>query len=373
MTEPARSSKAVVSPVAKHVLSPRRRLPWLAVLCGAAAALLAGCRPFDHHHAPGSFPVVPSPLEPPREKVMVSHPVYRIEPPDLLSIEVEKLVPRPPYRFETYDLLRIEITFAGDPFPAVSDYFLVEPEGTLNLGAAYGVLRVAGLTADEARQAITQHLRQTNVEPSVLVQLYRAAGTQQINGVYLVGPDGTINLRQYGAVHVAGKTLVDARLAIEKQLSQFFDMPAVSVDMQGYNSKVYYIITEGANLGDNVVRMPITGNETVLDAIAQIGGLSQLSSKTIWVARPAPPNFGCEQILPVEWEAIAKGGVTATNYQILPGDRIFIAEDQLVATNNLLSKLISPLERLFGVTGLGTSTVRNTQTLGRSYNRTRNQ
>jgi polysaccharide export outer membrane protein len=172
-------------------------------------------------------------------------------------------------------------------------------------------------------------------------------------------------------VHVAGKTLVDARLAIEKQLSQFFDMPAVSVDMQGYNSKVYYIITEGANVGDNVVRMPITGNETVLDAIAQIGGLSQLSSKTIWVARPAPADFGCEQILPVEWEAITKGGVTATNYQLLPGDRIFIAEDQLVATNNLLSKLISPIERLLGVTGLGASTVRNTQTLGRSYNRSR--
>jgi polysaccharide export outer membrane protein len=139
------------------------------VLFGVATALLAGCRPFDHHHAPGSFPVAPSPLEPPREKSKVSLPAYRIEPPDLLSIEAEKLVPRPPYRFETYDLLRIEITFAGDPFPAVSDYFLVEPEGTLNLGAAYGVLRVAGLTADEARQAITQHLRQTNVEPSVLV------------------------------------------------------------------------------------------------------------------------------------------------------------------------------------------------------------
>jgi hypothetical protein len=99
--------------------------------------------------------------------------------------------------------------------------------------------------------------------------------------------------------------------------------------------------------------------------------LSQLSSKTIWVARPAPADFGCEQILPVEWEAITKGGVTATNYQLLPGDRIFIAEDQLVATNNLLSKLISPIERLLGVTGLGASTVRNTQTLGRSYNRSR--
>ena len=41
-----------------------------------------------------------------------------------------------------------------------------------------------------------------------------------------------------------------------------------------------------------------------------------------WVARQAPANFGRDQILPVDWNAIAHGGVTDTNYQILPGDRV---------------------------------------------------
>ena len=74
-------------------------------------------------------------------------------------------------------------------------------------------------------------------------------------------------------------------------------------------------------MGDNVRRLPVTGNETVLDAIAKVNGLSQLSSKKIWIARPAPDQFGCQQILPVDWDAITQGGQTATNYQVLPGDR----------------------------------------------------
>ena len=87
------------------------------------------------------------------------------------------------------------------------------------------------------------------------------------------------------------------------------------------------MITAGGGLGDNVRRIPITGNETVLDAISAVNGLSQVSSTKIWIARPAPGGFGCEQIMPVDYEAITRGGLTATNYQIMPGDRVFIASD----------------------------------------------
>ena len=105
----------------------------------------------------------------------------------------------------------------------------------------------------------------------------------------------------------------------------------VTVDVIAYNSKVFYVITQGAGLGDNVRRVPITGNETVLDALSVINGLSQVSSTQVCIARPAPSGFGYEQILPVDYEAIVKGGSAATNYQIMPGDRVFIAEDPVIA------------------------------------------
>jgi len=101
----------------------------------------------------------------------------------------------------------------------------------------------------------------------------------------------------------------------------------------------------------------VTGNETVLDAISQINGLSRLSSKDIWIARPAPSGVGCDQVLPVDIEAIMKGGSTATNYQLLPGDRVFIAQDQWIAFDSIIGKITAPFERIFGFTLLGTSLV----------------
>jgi hypothetical protein len=61
--------------------------------------------------------------------------------------------------------------------------------------------------------------------------------------------------------------------------------------------------------------------------------------------------------LPVDWVAITKGGSTVTNYQILPGDRVFIAEDELVSLNTFIDKLLSPAERVFGFTLLATETI----------------
>jgi protein involved in polysaccharide export with SLBB domain len=52
-------------------------------------------------------------------------------------------------------------------------------------------------------------------------------------------------------------TVDQARQRIEKFLSQSLVRPEVSVDIAGYNSKTYYIITEGAGFGDGV---PFSGH-----------------------------------------------------------------------------------------------------------------
>ena len=336
---------------------------WLGLL------LLGGCRtvnPYD----PKLEPPVPEAVQPAREMNKVSLPAYRIEPPDVIQIEMLKLIPLPPYRAEIFDVLQIRANALPDQ--PIDNYYMVEAEGTINLGPIYGSVRVAGMTLDEVRTTLNKWLRQWLREPAVSVQLARVSGAQPVTGQYLVGPDGTVNLRQYGVVHIAGKTVTEARIAIQNHLKQFLDSPELAVDVVAYNSKVYYVITQGAGLGDSVRRLPITGNETVLDAISQVNGLSQVSSKKIWIARPAPHNFGCQQILPIEWDAITQGAQTATNYQLLPGDRLFVAEDELITFSNVLTKVTAPIERISGIASLGSSTIRGYQTMGRTYNRTRN-
>lgn len=334
----------------------RNRGPWLVLLLVLACAG-SGCTALDHYDTSLEQPT-PPPIEPPRELSMRSLPAYRIEPPDILQIELIKMVPLPPYRVEAYDVLVIQVlgTLLDAP---INNYYMVEAEGQVNLGPAYGEVQIAGMTIEQATEAIRQRLLKTLRQPEVSIELARASGMAPVTGTYLVGPDGTVNLRQYGAVRVAGLSVTEAKLSLERHLERFFDSPEVSVDVAAYNSKVYYVVTQGAGLGDNVVRVPVTGNETVLDAVSQVQGLSQVSSKKIWIARPAPGGFGCEQILPVDWTAITRGGVTETNYQLLPGDRIFIAQDPMVAFNNFVAKAKAPFEHVLGFGGLTVSTIRS--------------
>ncbi len=326
-----------------------------------------GCRSFDFY-AKSLMSPVPGNLEPPRELSMISLPAYRVEAPDVLQIEVLKLVPRPPYRIDTYDLLTIKASGTLPDAP-INDYYLVDEEGVVNLGPAYGRLRIVGLTIDEATKAVIDFLKQILREPYVSIQLVRTGGTQQLTGTYLVQQDGIINLRQYGVVNVSGKTVSEVKLAIEKHLEQFFDSPQVSVDVVGYNSETYFVIRENSIQGEDVVRLPITGKETVLDAIGNVGGLSRVSSQRIWIARPVPGTFGCEQILPVDYLAITRGADSSTNYQLLSGDRLFIAEDELVATGYFINKITTPVYQLLNIVQLGTYTTQGLQRLGRIYNR----
>ena len=132
---------------------------------------------------------------------------------------------------------------------------------------------------------------------------------------------------------------------------------ATAVSAACQPGKAYYIITEGAGLGDNVRCFPCTGQETVLDAISQINGISQLSSTKIWIARPSPASRDKSTILAVDWEAVAKRGINTTNYTLMPGDRLVLGEDPLVARCNAIGRRTAVIERLMGVVGLTTSTL----------------
>lgn len=300
----------------------------------------------------------------PTEKEKTSLPSYVVEPPDILLIDTVKVIPKDPYHIEPLDILQIVVTNTLQDHP-ITGQFPVDPTGNVELGPAYGQAHVAGLTVTEARDAIDKHLRHILQSPEVSVSLGQPSGQQQIAGDHLVGPDGTVNLGNYGSVYVAGMTLDKVEEVLLAQLSQFLEDPKISVDVLAYNSKVFYIITEGGGFGDTVVRAPITGNETVLDALSLVNGINRVASKNIWIARPAPGGVGCDQVLPVNWNEIVKGGSTATNYQVLPGDRVFIAEDKLIRLDSRIANFLAPFQRVTGFTLLTTQTV---QTMNRFPN-----
>jgi polysaccharide export outer membrane protein len=217
----------------------------------------------------------------------------------------------------------------------------------------------------------------------LLIESQKGLLTQAVRGQHLVRPDGTVGLGIYGPAPVAGRTILQAREEIANAIfSKMAKEPyknekgevivpptlkdvldGLSVDVLAYNSSVYYIITDGAGLGQQVYRFPVTGHETVLDAIANINGLPAVASpKRIWVARR---NMGMptpDSILPVDWHGITKAGTMATNWQVMPGDRIYVNADPVRTFNTNLGKMLEPIERIFGVTLLGSQTVNTIRT-----------
>jgi hypothetical protein len=86
-------------------------------------------------------------------------------------------------------------------------------------------------------------------------------------------------------------------------------------------SKVYYVLGEVNAPG----AFPLTGRETVLDGILAAGGLTDRASHShIILSRPSPPDH-CRIVLSICYGEIVQLGDTTTNYQLAPGDRIFVA------------------------------------------------
>jgi len=303
----------------------------------------------------------------PRELRKTSLPSYQIEIPDILLIQAVHHL-RPPHApiragepllvqaSRTVPLVEHD-TQVSRQFKEINNIYVIGTDGYLNLGPEYGKVLAAEQTLEEIQRRVSSHMSRIAPESQVLVTLPNPQNEQVVAGQHLVRMDGTVGLGIYGNVYVNGMTREQARCAVERHLSQHIHNPRVSLDVLAYNSKKYYVVVDGGGAGEQVVPLPSTGNETVLDAIASIQGLPSVASKAdIWVARPAP---GCstDQILPVKWNAIVQGAQTETNYQVFPGDRIYVKADKLIALDTAVAKLTAPLERVLGFTLLGNGTV----------------
>jgi polysaccharide export outer membrane protein len=317
---------------------------------------IAGCHTPAYCPNPDGQPV-------PRELQKQSLPTYVVEPPDILLIDVIRAVPRPPYKIQPLDTLIISATEVKPGEPITGTYS-VDPDGKIDLGPSYGSIAVQGMTLEEARKAVQAQLIDAGFKQSeARVGLGQSRAQQLVRGEHLVRPDGTVGLGIYGNLHIAGMTLDEVKSAVEGALSQTLLDPEVAVDVYAYNSKVYYVITDGGGYGEQVYRFPVTGNETVLDGVSQIFGLPIVSDKhLIWVARPDPEEQNCCQRLPVDWKAITKCGDPRTNYQILPGDRIYVQAQCVIHIDTWLARFISPFERVLGITLLGSATVHEIST-----------
>ena len=218
----------------------------------------------------------------PRELRKTSFPEYRIEIPDILLIEaVHNLRPSEASVHAGEPLIvQVNRTIPLGPqenrvaqhFKQINGVYVIGTDGYLNLGPEYGKVLVAEQNLAEIQRRVESHLQRILTNPQVLVTLPNPQNKQIVAGQHLVRMDGSVGLGIYGSVHINGMTRDQAKCAIERHLARHIHNPQVSVDVLAYNSKKYYVVVDGGGAGEQVVPLPSTGNETVLDAIASIQG-----------------------------------------------------------------------------------------------------
>jgi protein involved in polysaccharide export with SLBB domain len=177
-----------------------------------------------------------------------------------------------PFAITPYDVLMVRVANALPDQP-IDNYYVVEAGGTIALGPAYGRVRVAGLSLEEAEEAIKTGLAALISEPHVIVTLQIACQssdtsdvqwqevamptapsaiqrgellfinvsgtlpTEPIEGIYVVEPTGTISLGlTYGRAKVEGLMLEGAEKAISEKLHAFLRDPQVSVTLAGWTN-----------------------------------------------------------------------------------------------------------------------------------------
>jgi polysaccharide export outer membrane protein len=196
----------------------------------------------------------------------------------------------------------------------------------------------SGALSGGPRELTKQVLAEYRVEPGDVLAVEQAEfdAAVRLPSDQTVRADGTIDLGPYGRLPVVGKTIDE----IQQLVQQVVDRQAaesaedggdadglsgeasqtVLVRLVEPESKVYYVVGEVNSPGTQ----QLVGRETVLDAILAAGGLSDKADRhKIVLSRPTPPGQ-CRIVMPVCYRHIVQLGDTTTNYQISPGDRIYV-------------------------------------------------
>lgn len=104
------------------------------------------------------------------------------------------------------------------------------------------------------------------------VEVYRE---QQLSQSLQVRPDGKITLPLVGDFAASGKTPIELRDALTTSLKEYVTNPVVTVIVVEATAAQVYVIGEVTNPGTLVMQGPMT----VLQALAQVGGLREFADR----------------------------------------------------------------------------------------------
>ncbi len=158
-------------------------------------------------------------------------------------------------------------------------------------------------------------------------------GESDLSGKFTVEQDGTFTFPLIGRVRAGGVTLRALELDLRTQLADgYLRNPQVTVAVETYRSQRIFVMGE--------VRSPntyqLTGDMTLIEALARAGGTTGDAGGTLLIVRPAPggrPANGAEgdrtDTIRVDLADLQSGGL-AQNVRLHDGDTIIVPRAQSV-------------------------------------------
>ena len=141
----------------------------------------------------------------------------------------------------------------------------------------------------------------------------------ELNGKFEIGPDGRIDLGDYGKVRVEGKTTSEISKLIAAETGS-----AVQANISEFRSQQLLLFGEVIGWQRSV---SYRGQETVLELLQRVGGLTAgAEPRDVYVVRPHLGDNRRPEVIHVDLHAIVLNQDHRTNIRLQPFDQIYVGE-----------------------------------------------
>jgi len=156
-----------------------------------------------------------------------------------------------------------------------------------------------------------------------------------LSGKFTVETDGSFTFPLIGRVKIGGLTLRQCEAELKKRLADgYFKNPQVSVAVESYRSQRVFIVGEVRNPGT----YPLTGDMTLIEAIARAGSTTPSASPEALVVRapagkaasgPLLPGQAESEVVKVDLKELQSGALSQ-NIALRDGDTIFVSRAESI-------------------------------------------
>lgn len=172
-----------------------------------------------------------------------------------------------------------------------------------------------------------------------------------ISRAVVVRPDGRISFDLIGDVEVEARTVEEIRAEITQRISEFIVSPDVTVELTESRSRRYYVVGQVNRPGS----FPLIGRVTAVEALASSsGGTLFASLNSSRLVRVSAEDAG---VFAVRFSDITERGDGRTNYELKPGDIIYVPPNLSARIGLAIQNILFPVQSIVGLgrTAVGTA------------------